>query len=174
MGLKISSPSLSKKEQQIGLEIEDWIKLRNNTIKELLRVANELDDLHKKAAYSKIAGGLAGLVGGGLVVGGLAFSFFTGGTSLFLTGTGVTLAAGGGVTATIAEVVEHLKKKTRVDAAQKALEADKAAQATLLSNIETTIETSDDIGPDEKSRVKSSLKSFVDSIQKVWVSGFKM
>lgn len=174
MGSNFSkSEELAQKEKKIRLEIEDWLVLRNNTITELSRVADELDDIHKKATYSKIFGGIAGAVGGGLALGGLALSFFTGGASLFITGTGLTIAAGGGVTATLAEVVEFLKKKTRVDAAQKALEADKARQAELLSQIESTIDTSD-IDNTQKSRVLSSLKVFVDGIQKLWVSGFRV
>lgn len=174
MGVKFSSSSsFSENEQQINFQIEDWITLRNNTITELLRVADELDDLHKKATYSKILGGVAGAFGGGLALSGLALSFFTGGSSLLLTGTGLTIAAGGGVTASVAEIVEYLKKKTRVDAAQKALEIDKAAQAALLSKIEATIDTCD-IESEEKKRVKSSLKSFVDGLQKLWVSGVRV
>lgn len=174
MGVNFSrSAELAEKEKEIKLEIDDWVQLRNQTIYELSRVANELDQLHKKATYSKIIGGVAGAVGGGIALGGLALSFFTGGASLFITGTGLTIAAGGGVTATVAEVVEYLKKRTRVDAAQKALEEDKKVQAQLLDKIETTIDTSD-IEAEHKSRVKSSLKAFVDGIQKLWVSGVRV
>lgn len=174
MGVNFSrSAELAEKEKEIKLEIDDWVQLRNQTIYELSRVANELDQLHKQATYSKIIGGVAGAVGGGIALGGLALSFFTGGASLFITGTGLTIAAGGGVTATVAEVVEYLKKRTRVDAAQKALEEDKKVQAQLLDKIETTIDTSD-IEAEHKSRVKSSLKAFVDGIQKLWVSGVRV
>lgn len=174
MGLSFSkSADLAEKEKQIQLEIGDWVALRNTTITELSRVADELDLLHKRATYSKIAGGVAGAVGGGIALGGLALSFFTGGASLFLTGTGLTIAAGGGVTATVAEVVEYLKKRTRVDAAQSALEQDKKVQAQLLAKIESTIDTSD-IEAEHKSRVKTSLKAFVDGMQKLWVSGLRV
>lgn len=169
----VKSAELKDKEKEINLEIEDWICLRNNTITELSRVADELDALHKKATYSKILGGLAGAVGGGIALSALALSFFTGGSSLFLTGTGLTIAASGGVTATLAEIVEYLKKKTRVDAAQKALEEDKAAQAALLTKIEATIDTCD-INTEQRDRVKSSLKSFVEGIHKLWISGMRV
>ena len=67
MGLSFSkSAELAEKEKQIQLEIDDWVVLRNNTISELSRVADELDLLHKRATYSKIAGGVAGAVGGGI------------------------------------------------------------------------------------------------------------
>jgi len=174
MGLIITkSAEVEKKEQQIKLEIEDWLELRNKTIQELSRVADELDSLHKKATYSKIAGGIAGAIGGGLALGGLALTFFTGGASLFLTGTGLTVAAGGGVTATLAEIVEYLKKKTRVDEAQKALEHDKTVQTALFTKIENTIDTSD-IDTEQKHKVRSNLKSLVDGIQKLWVSGVRV
>ncbi|XP_067946670.1 apolipoprotein L3-like [Watersipora subatra] len=174
MGIKFSkSTELTENEKQLSFLIEDWITLRNKTICELSRVADELDDIHKKATYSKIAGGVAGAVGGGLAVTALALSFFTGGTSLLLAGTGLTIAAGGGVTATLAEVVEYLKKKTRVDSAQKALEIDKSAQAELLSKIETTIDTSN-IGKDDKAKAKIGLTSFIDGLQLLWASGLRI
>lgn len=170
---KAQADAVTEKEKEIKQEIEDWIQLRNNTIAELTRVADELDDLHKKATYSKIAGGVAGVVGGGIALAGLALSFFTGGTSLFLTGSGLTIAAGGGVTATLAEVVEYLKNKTKVDAAQKALEEDKKVQAALLKKIEESVETSD-VDEEVKSRFQRNLHSFVDGVQRLWFSGVKM
>lgn len=175
MGISLSSryKQLSETEKELSVEVEEWLQLRQRTINELSRVANELDSLHKTATYSKIAGGIAGAIGGGIALSGLALSFFTGGTSLFLTGTGLTIAAGGGVTATVAEIVEYLKKRTRIDCAQKALEKDKTAQAALLSKVEKTIDTSD-FEPVQKDKVKARLRDFVDSVQKVWFSGIKM
>lgn len=174
MGLIFSKgEKVTQEEKEIAQEIEEWIVLRNNTIIELTRVADELDSLHRKATYSKLAGGIAGAIGGGIALGGLVMSLFTGGTSLLLTGTGLTIAAGGGVTATVAEVVEFVKKKTRVDAAQKALEQDKAVQAQLLAKIENTVDTVQlDIA--ERRKLKANLKTFLDGVQKLWFSGMKM
>jgi len=171
MGISTSkSQEVLEKEKEIKVEIEEWISLRNETIKELNRVADELDSLHKKATYSKIAGGFAGAVGGAVALGGLVMAFVTGGTSLAITGAGISLAASGGVAATAAEVVEYLKKRTRVNTAQKALEDDRKRQNELLEKIEATIDKSD-IDQEQKNRARVSLKSVVDGIKKMWSSG---
>ncbi|XP_073530438.1 apolipoprotein L3-like [Phyllobates terribilis] len=95
--------------------------------KELLIIADNLDDFHRKATIANVTGSLAGIAGGITTIAGFALAPFTAGASLSVIGYGVSVAAVGGITgasASIADTVNMKKKCSRVEEIVKVINAE--------------------------------------------------
>ncbi|KAM4043185.1 uncharacterized protein ACNLHF_013558 isoform 2-T3 [Anomaloglossus baeobatrachus] len=95
--------------------------------KELLTIADDLDDFHRAATIASVAGSSVGLAGGITTIAGLVLAPFTAGASLVVSGIGAGVAAIGGLTgasASIADTVNIRNKCSRVEEIVKTVNID--------------------------------------------------
>ncbi|XP_075056950.1 apolipoprotein L3-like [Mixophyes fleayi] len=93
-----------------------WIlllKIFEECIKDLLRIADDVDKFHKGATIASITGSSFGIAGGITSIVGLILAPFTLGASLIVSGVGIGVAVAGGVTGAAASIADtvHIKKK---------------------------------------------------------------
>ncbi|XP_073432661.1 uncharacterized protein [Dendrobates tinctorius] len=94
---------------------------------ELLTIADDLDDFHRRATIASVTGSSVGLAGGITTLAGLVLAPFTAGASLVFSGIGAGVAAVGGLTgasASIADSVNMKNKCSRVEEIVKAVNAE--------------------------------------------------
>ncbi|XP_073432659.1 apolipoprotein L3-like [Dendrobates tinctorius] len=95
--------------------------------KELLTIADDLDEFHRGATIASVTGSSVGIAGGIATIAGLILAPFTAGASLIVSGIGAGVAAVGGLTgasASIADTVNMKIKCSRVEEIVKAVNAE--------------------------------------------------
>ncbi|XP_055521171.1 apolipoprotein L3-like [Leucoraja erinacea] len=102
---------------------------------ELQRMADEIDSYHQNATIANVAGSSAGLAGGILSIAGLIAAPFTMGSSLLLTGVGVTLGAAGGVTNIVSNVSDNVNQKNKRKRVNEIIEGYKAETMRLTDKL---------------------------------------
>ena len=105
--------------------LEQGIATQKKTIAMLKNLASELDKTHKDVNIAKVTGTSTAVAGG--IVAGLGFlaSFSTLGAASPLIGVGVAAAAGGGVTASGAEIADVVISQNKMADAQRIMDKDK-------------------------------------------------
>ncbi|XP_075719723.1 uncharacterized protein LOC142760421 [Rhinoderma darwinii] len=110
---------LSKMETYLQSFKDIVIHLMENIescIKEMTRIADDLDDYHRGATIASVAGSSFGIAGGIVTIVGLALAPVTLGASLIVSGVGIGVAVAGGITgagASIADTV-NIKKNSKL------------------------------------------------------------
>lgn len=84
-------------------------------IRQLKKIINELETLHRKGTIGSLSGGVIGAAGGITTIVGLALTPFTLGASLIVTGFGLGVAVAGGITGATSNIVKMVKKKSFQD-----------------------------------------------------------
>ena len=93
-----------------------------DVIRRIQSIQEEIDLHHDNVNKATIAGATAGIVGGGLMIGGLIAAPFTFGASLGLTIVGATIGTAGGVTTAGAKIFDHVQSSDNNDAVKKLLD----------------------------------------------------
>ncbi|KAK9971330.1 hypothetical protein ABG768_024703 [Culter alburnus] len=83
----------------------------NRIIKELNDLTDEVESVHKNSTVGSLVGSSIGAAGGIAALAGLAFSPFTFGASLALTGAGAVAGVAGGVTGAASNITNVIKQK---------------------------------------------------------------
>ena len=117
-------------------EYEDWIRIRKETVANLHEIADYIESVSRRTGWAKAIGSGSGALAGGLTLVGGILTIASAGAALpvLLAGTGLGIASGVGGGA--AAVTEKIIKSRQMDAARKALEADKLATTHLETQLE--------------------------------------
>ncbi|KAM4693068.1 apolipoprotein L3-like [Discoglossus pictus] len=88
---------------------------RKSCKEEMLRIADDIDKVHRGATIASVTGSSVGIAGGITTIVGLALAPVTFGASLIVTLVGIGVATAGGVTGAVATVTDtvSIKKKCR-------------------------------------------------------------
>lgn len=116
------SDSLCTKAHKLEKNLNEWIKCKDEAVKELKELAVNLDDHFQKICKAKIAGSTTSLGGGILAVVGFGLSFVTFGASLGLTIAGSIIAGAGGITVGGSMITDAMLSKQRRESAQAILD----------------------------------------------------
>ncbi|VDI41901.1 Hypothetical predicted protein [Mytilus galloprovincialis] len=116
------SDSLYTKAHTLEKNLNEWIKCKDEAVKELKELAVNLDDHFQKICKVKIAGSTTSLGGGILAVVGFGLSFVTFGASLGLTITGSVIAGAGGITVGGSMITDAVLSKQRRESAKAILD----------------------------------------------------
>ncbi|XP_078080310.1 apolipoprotein L3-like isoform X2 [Mustelus asterias] len=119
-------------------------KKMTESSRELVTIADEIDDFHKTATYANVTGSSIGIAGGILSIAGLIAAPFTLGTSLALTGVGVGLGVAGGATniaATATESATQTQKQERVAKIQEEYQNESKIMADSLQKVSRRIQS---------------------------------
>ncbi|XP_029974797.1 uncharacterized protein LOC115408282 [Salarias fasciatus] len=81
-------------------------------ILELLALADQADNFHKKTVTASVGGGVASVAGSVTTITGLILAPFTAGTSLIVTAVGIGIATAGGVASASANITDTVHSKT--------------------------------------------------------------
>lgn len=92
------SDRLFIKAQKLEKHLNDWIRCKDETVKELNELAANLDKDFQRICEVKVVGSTTSIVGGILTTVGFGLSFGTFGASLGLTLAGSVIAGAGGIT----------------------------------------------------------------------------
>ncbi len=102
--------SFQLKEEFLS-KMPEWKTLRQQTIDELYKIADECDSLHKDCNIANVTGSSVGAAGGIMALGGILLAPFTFGGSLSLTVAGAATGVAGAATNITTSVVESSKMK---------------------------------------------------------------
>ncbi|XP_073530441.1 apolipoprotein L3-like [Phyllobates terribilis] len=128
--------------------LTDLLNTIEDCPKELLTIADDLDEFHRGATIASVTGSSVAIAGGITTIVGLVLAPFTAGVSLIVSGIGAGVAAAGGITgasASIADTVNMKNQCSRVDEIVKAINREmdefKKASKTLDSLITEIMST---------------------------------
>ncbi|XP_077344728.1 apolipoprotein L3-like [Lithobates pipiens] len=119
---QITAFEMAELEAKIGLYIKEFRETYNvlqerlsKCIKEMLEIANYMDEFHRKATIASVSGSTVGIAGGITTIVGLALTPFTFGASLIVSAVGMGVATAGGLTSAVASIAdnENIKKKLK-------------------------------------------------------------
>lgn len=114
--------------------LNKWIKERENTVRLLRKLANQIQAVEDANRKAKVAGNFVGYFGSVLAIA----STFAGLPPLALVGTAI--ASGGGLAAAITELASRISELQGAKLVDKALEKDKKAIATFFEEIARIVE----------------------------------
>lgn len=92
---------------ELHVDFPEWIMQSTECIVELRLIADSIDDYHQSASKANWMGTFTGAVGGIVSIAGIIAVPFSMGTSLVLTGVGMTAGAVSGVTNAVANIKDH-------------------------------------------------------------------
>lgn len=104
--------------------LEDFLGNREEMILEMMRIADELDEVHKNVNITKVVTGSTGIAGTILCISGLVLAIPTAGLSMFLTVGGGALAAASGTAHLGSDIAEHVIKRSRLEKFDELCQAD--------------------------------------------------
>ena len=111
-------------EKNLQEAVHRWLPVRRQTIREIRKVADNLQEHHRNVDISKIAGSTASVIGGALAITGFALTPITLGTSLILSGVGIGVGTLGGATVAGAALVDGYLEKWGIEGVQKKIDED--------------------------------------------------
>lgn len=111
-------------------ELQDSVKELKETLscllkkiedcsKEMLAIADDLDNFHRGATIASVTGSSVGIAGGVTTIVGLALAPFTLGASLIVSGVGMGVAVAGGITASGASIADSVNIKNKSSKVEK-------------------------------------------------------
>lgn len=107
MALSKESPrELIRCSKELTASIKSWSSNREDTVKALRKLADELMEHHKNVHIAKVSGSSFSIAGFALIATGFGLAPVSFGTSLLLSAVGGAVCAGGGVTAAGASVAK--------------------------------------------------------------------
>lgn len=137
MALSKESPrELMRCSKELTASIKSWSSNREETVKALRQLADELMEHHKNVHIAKVSGSSFSIAGFALIATGFGLAPVSFGTSLLLSAVGGAVCAGGGVTAAGAGVVKNRIFKFKLAKAQELIEADRDAQESVKKHMD--------------------------------------
>lgn len=133
---KKSPRELIRCSKELTASIKSWSSNREETVKALRQLADELMEHHKNAHIAKKSGSSFSIAGFALIATGFGLAPVSFGTSLLLSAVGGAVCAGGGVTAAGAGVVKNRIFKFKLAKAQELIEADRDAQESVKKHMD--------------------------------------
>uniref|UniRef100_A0A1X7TTQ1 Caspase family p20 domain-containing protein n=1 Tax=Amphimedon queenslandica TaxID=400682 RepID=A0A1X7TTQ1_AMPQE len=127
--------NLSKK---LDKAVEEWLPVRKQTIREIRKAADNLQEHHSNVNKSRIIGATASIGGGALAILGFALTPVTFGGSLALSAIGIGAAAVGGGTVAGASIADIIIEKSGIKDVQKTCNED-YRQLRIVEGIITEI-----------------------------------
>ncbi|XP_078396125.1 apolipoprotein L3-like [Cetorhinus maximus] len=113
-------------------------------IKNLRRIADDIDSCHKDATIAKVTGSSIGIAGGALSIAGLIAAPFTAGASLILTGVGCGVGIAGGATNIVASVTDAVNQNNNLEKVKSIMEQyqkDSKIMSDCLNNVRQAIKS---------------------------------
>lgn len=114
----------------------EWIDNRQQVLKELTKLADELKEHQKNVNIAKVTGSSAAVVGAGLMIGGFAASFFTFGASLLVSAVGAGISGAGGATTGGAGIAKYFLDKKIYQKVQQSINRDEEITRNLQSHLD--------------------------------------
>ena len=136
MALSKESPrELIRCSKELTASIKSWSSNREDTVKALRKLADELMEHHKNVHIAKVSGSSFSIAGFALIATGFGLAPVSFGTSLLLSAVGGAVCAGGGVTAAGAGVAKNRIFNIKLAKAQELIKADRNAQESVKKHM---------------------------------------
>lgn len=123
----------------VSEEFDNWLNSRNETIKNLKELRDDICKHHKNTTIAKISGTCANVVSTGLIIGGIFFTGPTFGFSSLLTIAGIGLATAGSGTCIGSEITNMVITKILLKKARELVEKDMELTKKLVTKLETDL-----------------------------------
>lgn len=112
-------------DETVRRELKGWVRVREQTIQKLGKLAEYLDNLSSNCNVAKLAGGGVAIASGLIGLATLIAVPFTGGLSLFGTAACAAAGVGGGGTLLITDIIKKVNEDSSVQEANDAVKNDR-------------------------------------------------